>query len=55
MWPYSQEMHSDEQWWGDALIRTNLVNTVGPNINEIEKQAAEQVDGILKPKAARIL
>lgn len=43
IWLSSPTMHGDEQRWVDEAIKTNWVSTVGPNINEIEKQTAEYV------------
>ena len=43
VWLSSPTMHGEEQHWVDEAIRTNWVSTVGANINEIEKQAAEYV------------
>lgn len=43
VWLSSPTMHGDEQRWADEAIRTNWVSTVGPNINEIEKQTAEYI------------
>ena len=43
VWLASPTMHGDEQKWVDDAIQTNWVSTVGANINEIEKQAAEYV------------
>lgn len=34
---------SAEQHWVDEAIQTNWVSTVGANINEIEKIAAEKI------------
>jgi dTDP-4-amino-4,6-dideoxygalactose transaminase len=36
-------MHGDEQKYVDEAIRTNWVSTVGANINEIERIAAEKI------------
>lgn len=41
VWLSSPTMHGDEQRWVDEAIQTNWVSTVGANINEVEKQAAE--------------
>ena len=43
VWLASPTMHGDEQRWVDEAIRTNWVSTVGENINEIERMAAEKV------------
>ena len=43
VWLSSPTMHGDEQRWVDEAIQTNWVSTVGANINEVEKQAAEIV------------
>lgn len=43
VWLSSPTMHGDEQRWADEAIRTNWVSTVGPNINEIERQTAEYI------------
>ncbi len=43
LWLSSPTMHGYEQKWVDEAIRTNWVSTVGPNINEVEKQIAEYV------------
>ena len=36
-------MHGEEQKWVDEAIRTNWVSTVGENINEVERLAAEKI------------
>ena len=36
-------MHGDEQHWVDDTIATNWVSTVGANINEVERLAAEKI------------
>ena len=41
VWLSSPTMHGDEQRWVDEAIQTNWVSTVGANINEVEKQAAQ--------------
>ncbi|MBR4183997.1 MAG: DegT/DnrJ/EryC1/StrS family aminotransferase [Lachnospiraceae bacterium] len=41
VWISSPTMHGDEERWVEEAIRTNWVSTVGANINEIEKLAAE--------------
>ena len=41
VWLSSPTMHGDEQHWVDDAIQTNWVSTVGANINEVEKIAAE--------------
>ena len=43
VWLSSPTMHGDEQKWVDEAIQTNWVSTVGANINEVERLAAEQV------------
>ena len=43
IWLSSPTMHGDEQKWVDEAIRTNWVSTVGENINEVEKMAAQKV------------
>lgn len=43
VWLSSPTMHGDEQRWVDEAIQTNWVSTVGANINEVEKQAAQIV------------
>ena len=43
LWLSSPTMHGDEQKWVDEAIQTNWVSTVGPNIDEVEKQIAEYV------------
>ncbi len=43
IWLSSPTMHGDEQKWVDEAIRTNWVSTVGANINEIERMAAEKI------------
>ena len=45
VWLSSPTMHGDEQRWVDEAIRTNWVSTVGENINVVEKQIAEYVQG----------
>ncbi len=42
VWLSSPTMHGDEQRWVDEAIRTNWVSTVGENINEVERMAAEK-------------
>ena len=41
VWLASPTMHGEEQKWVDEAIRTNWVSTVGANINEVERCAAE--------------
>ena len=41
IWLSSPSMHGDEQKWVDDAITTNWVSTVGTNINEVERIAAE--------------
>ena len=36
-------MHGDEKKWVDDAIETNWVSTVGANINEVERMAAEKI------------
>lgn len=43
VWLSSPTMHGDEQHWVDEAIQTNWVSTVGVNINEIEKIAANKI------------
>ena len=43
VWLSSPTMHGEEQKWVDQAIRTNWVSTVGENINEVERMAAEKV------------
>jgi len=43
VWLSSPTMHGDEQKWVDEAIRTNWVSTVGANINEVERIAAEKI------------
>jgi dTDP-4-amino-4,6-dideoxygalactose transaminase len=43
VWLSSPTMHGDEQHWVDEAIQTNWVSTVGANINEIEKIAADKI------------
>jgi dTDP-4-amino-4,6-dideoxygalactose transaminase len=43
VWLSSPTMHGDEQKYVDEAIRTNWVSTVGANINEVEKIAAEKI------------
>lgn len=42
VWLSSPTMHGDEQHWVDDAIETNWVSTVGANINEVERMAAEK-------------
>ena len=42
VWLSSPTMHGDEQKWVDDAIATNWVSTVGANINEVERIAAEK-------------
>lgn len=43
IWLSSPTMHGDEQHWVDEAIRANWVSTVGENINEVERLAAEKI------------
>ena len=43
IWLSTPTMHGDEQKWVDEAIQTNWVSTVGANLNEVEKIAAETV------------
>ena len=43
VWLSSPTMHGDEQRWVDDAILTNWVSTVGANINEVERLAAEKI------------
>lgn len=43
VWLSSPTMHGEEQKYVDEAIRTNWVSTVGININEVEKIAAEKI------------
>lgn len=43
VWLSSPTMHGDEQHWVDDAIKTNWVSTVGANINEVERIAAEKI------------
>ena len=43
IWLSSPTMHGDEQHWVDDAIATNWVSTVGKNINEVERLAAEKI------------
>ncbi|MDO5703217.1 MAG: DegT/DnrJ/EryC1/StrS family aminotransferase, partial [Lachnospiraceae bacterium] len=43
VWLSSPTMHGDEEKWVSEAIRTNWVSTVGENINEVEKMAAEKI------------
>lgn len=43
VWLSSPTMHGDEQKWVDDAIKTNWVSTVGANINEVERMAAEKI------------
>ncbi len=43
VWLSSPTMHGDEQKWVDDAIETNWVSTVGANINEVERMAAEKI------------
>jgi len=43
IWLSSPTMHGDEQHWVDDAIATNWVSTVGANINEVERLAAEKI------------
>ena len=43
VWLSSPTMHGEEQKWVDEAIRTNWVSTVGENINEVERMAAEKI------------
>ena len=44
VWLASPTMHGDEQKWVDEAIITNWVSTVGANINEVERIAAEKTE-----------
>ena len=44
VWLSSPTMHGDEQKWVDEAITTNWVSTVGTNINEVERIAAEKTE-----------
>ncbi|MBP3264567.1 MAG: DegT/DnrJ/EryC1/StrS family aminotransferase, partial [Acidaminococcaceae bacterium] len=43
VWLSSPTMHGEEQKWVDDVITTNWVSTVGANINEVERIAAEKI------------
>jgi dTDP-4-amino-4,6-dideoxygalactose transaminase len=43
VWLSSPTVHGDEQHWVDEAIKTNWVSTVGANIDEIERIAAEKI------------
>lgn len=43
VWLSSPTMHGEEQKWVDDAITTNWVSTVGANINEVERLAAETI------------
>ena len=43
IWLSSPTMHGDEQRWVDEAIQTNWVSTVGANIDEVEKIAAQKI------------
>ena len=43
VWLASPTMHGEEQKYVDEAIQTNWVSTVGKNIDEIEKIAAEKI------------
>ena len=43
VWLSSPTTHGDEQHWVDEAIQTNWVSTIGANINEIERVAAEKI------------
>lgn len=43
VWLSSPTMHGEEQKWVDEAIQTNWVSTVGANIDEVERMAAEMV------------
>lgn len=43
VWLSSPTVHGDEQHWVDEAIQTNWVSTVGANIDEIERIAAEKI------------
>lgn len=43
VWLSSPTMHGDEQHWVDDAVATNWVSTVGANINEVERMAAEKI------------
>ena len=43
VWLSSPTVHGDERHWVDDAIQTNWVSTVGANIDEIERIAAEKI------------
>lgn len=43
VWLSSPTMHGEEQKWVDEAIQSNWVSTVGANIDEVERMAAEKV------------
>ena len=43
IWLASPTMHGDERRWVDEAIETNWVSTVGANLNEVERIAAEHI------------
>lgn len=43
LWLSSPTMHGEELTWVEEAIRTNWVTTLGANINEVERTAAEMV------------
>ena len=43
IWLSSPTMHGDEQKWVDDAIQTNWVSTLGENIDEVERLAAELI------------
>jgi dTDP-4-amino-4,6-dideoxygalactose transaminase len=43
IWLSSPTMHGEEQKYVDEAITTNWVSTVGANINEVERIAAEKI------------
>ena len=43
VWLATPTMHGEEQKWVDEAIETNWVSTVGANINEVERLAAEKI------------
>ena len=55
IWLSSPTMHGDEQKWVDEAIRTNWVSTVGANINEVEKQIADEHGALIVEDAAESL
>ncbi len=43
VWLATPTMHGEEAYWVNEAIRTNWVSTVGENINEVERLAAEKI------------